>query len=345
MLQIFTRLLERFFAFSDTLQEKLSAKWREHSNRRTIVILVCAGAAAAYLYVAVIQPPDDFPAGELVSVPAGEPLARIGRDLEKQGVIRSPLAFRLLIVILGRERGAHAGDYLFKEPENVWQIARAVSIGAYGLEPIRIRIPEGARTKDMAAIFDAALLRFDRKAFLAEAVPLEGYFFPDTYFFLPNATEGSVIQAMRQNFDEHEARIDGGIKKSGHSLAEIVVVASILEREADNPADRRMIAGVVWNRLARGMPLQMDATFLYTLGKGTFQLTLKDLRSDSPYNTYKNKGLPPTPIGSPSLDSLEAAANPTKSGYLYYLADRDGITHYSKNFEEHARKKRLYLGT
>ena len=122
-------------------------------------------------------------------------------------------------------------------------------------------------------------------------------------------------------------------------------MASIVEREARDPEDRRMIAGVLWNRLSRGMALQVDVTFLYTIGKGTFQLTTKDLTNDSPYNTYVHKGFPPTPIGSPSLDSLLAAAVPTKNSYLYYLADHSGVTYFSKTYQEHLRKKRLYLGT
>ena len=132
---------------------------------------------------------------------------------------------------------------------------------------------------------------------------------------------------------------------STRSRTDIVTMASILEKEAKNTRDRKMIAGVLWNRLDRGMLLQVDAVFLYTIGRTTFDLTMKDLASDSPYNTYRYKGLPPTPIGSPSLDSLVAAMTPTKSDYLFYLADNDHVTHYSKTYREHLRKKRLYLGS
>lgn len=345
MFSKFIHWLKRFFRVTDAWQERLTARWQEHSNRRTIIILLCSGALAAYLYVDIIQPPDNFPTGELVTVSAGESLSGIGADLHEQGVVRSPLAFRALMVFFGHERGAHAGDYLFKEPQNIWQVARAISVGAYGLEPIRIRITEGSRVKDMAVIYDAALLRFDPKDFTARALPLEGRLFPDTYFFLPNATAETVIQTMHQNFEDKTAALQQRVAVSGRSFDDIVVAASIIEREASNTTDRRLISGVIWNRIARDMPLQMDATFLYTLGKGTFQLTRADLASDSPYNTYKNKGLPPTPIGSPSLDSLEAAASPTKSKYLYYLADHSGVTYFSETYIEHARKKQLYLGS
>ena len=121
-------------------------------------------------------------------------------------------------------------------------------------------------------------------------------------------------------------------------------MASILEREAHDLEDRRMIADVLWRRLELGMPLQVDATFLYTLGKTTFDLTDADLEGDDPYNTYVNKGLPPGPIGSPSLESILAAVTPIKSDYLYYLADKNNVTYYSETYEEHLQKKRKYLG-
>jgi UPF0755 protein len=297
------------------------------------------------MYLFMIRPPDTFPIDQLITVPAGSSLADIGNTLKKDGVVRSAIAFRISAIILGKGREMHAGDYMFKEPRDVFSIARAISIGAYGLEPIRIRVPEGATTRQMAVIFGSELVRFNQANFLAQATPMEGYLFPDTYFFLPNATESTVIQTMRQNFDAHLATIDAQIKASGHSLHDIVIMASILEREASGVGDdRRTISGVLWNRLARNMPLQVDVTFLYTIGKNSFELTKADLRSDSAYNTYTHTGLPPGPIGSPSLNALLAAATPIKSDYLFYLADSNGVTHYSKTYQQHLDKKHVYIG-
>jgi UPF0755 protein len=324
--------LERLFDVGHKFLDDLSLRWREHANRRTIIIILFVGAVSIYLYLFVIQPPDNFPVGELVSIPSGESVSEVGTTLQQSGVIRSPLMFRILVMILGDERSLHAGDYLFKEPLDIFSIARAIGIGQYGLEPFRIRVPEGATIAQMAIIYSTELQHFNPNNFRAQTQSLEGYLFPDTYFFLPNASEDTVIQAMRQNFDEHIATIQPQIASSTHSEADIVTMASILEREAYNTKDRRMIAGVLWNRIARGMPLQVDAAFSYTIGKGTFQLTKKDLATPSPYNTYLNKGLPPTPIGSPSLDSLLSAVTPIKSDYLYFLADHYGVTHYCKNY-------------
>lgn len=336
-------VLVQVYATLEALQTRLSNQWRPHANRRTIIILVTLGVLSTYSWVALIQPPDDFPVDELVSVPQGQSLGEIAQGLYDDDVIHSPLAFRALMTIFGTARTAQAGDYLFKEPRDLFTIARAMSVGAFGLEPARIRIPEGATVREMSGIFPTYLERFNAENFLEQALPQEGYLFPDTYFFLPNATEDTVIQTMRQNFDLQIAPLMPQIASSTHSLHDIVVMASILEREAYNSADRRLISGVLWNRLEIGMPLQVDATFVYTIGKGTFQLTVKDLTTPSPYNTYVNKGLPPGAIGNPSLDSLDAALNPTPNDYFYFLADKNGVTHFCKTYSCQLANKRKYF--
>lgn len=336
--------LRRFFDDLDRVQLRLSERWVEHTNRRTLIFIIVVGTLAASAYLLLIRPPETFPIDHLVSVPEGQSLKQIGVTLKDQGVVRSAFAFRIAATLLGKGREMRAGDYLFKEPRDLFSVARTIAIGAYGLEPIRIRVGEGATTRQMAVIFGSQLERFNQANFLVQAQPMEGYLFPDTYFFLPNATEETVIKTMRQNFDTHIAEIEDLILASGHSLDEIVIMASILEREDTSEGDdRRRIAGVLWNRLSRNMPLQVDVTFLYTVGKGTFDLTRKDLKSESAYNTYVNKGLPPTPIGSPSMNSLIAAVTPIKSDNLFYLADEYGVTHYSKTYQQHLIKKDAYI--
>ncbi len=329
----------------DALQLWLSREWRPHSNRRTFEILVVAGIVSTLAYLYAIRPPDEFPTRELVSVPEGASLRVVAQALTEQHVVRSPYAFEAAMYVLGRARSAKSGDYVFNEPVSVWAIARRVAAGAFGLEPVRIRIPEGATTREMADSIGNALSRFDRDKFLLAARPEEGFLFPDTYFFLPNAREDAVLEALRQNFDAKVAGLQADIAASGHTEEEIITMASIIEREARNPDDRRMISGVLWNRITKRMPLQVDVTFLYTIGKNTFQLTTDDLKSDNPYNTYVHKGLPPGPIGSPSLDSIIAAIHPTQSKYLFYLADKGGVTHFSETYKQHLEYKRLYLGT
>ena len=313
------------------------------ANRRTLVIVCALGLIVLVSYLFVIQPPDQFPVGDLVSIPEGTSLHDAAQILYDNGTIRSPLVFELLVSIEGSERSIHAGDYLFTQPLTIFGVAHAVAVGQYGLAPVRISVPEGATAKEMSVLFASRLQRFDAKQFLAAAQPDEGYLFPDTYYFLPNATESVVLQAMRQNFDTHVVSIEPKIASSTHSLHDIVIMASIVEREASNSADRHVIAGVLWNRIAKGMPLQVDSPFWYSLGKGTFDLTVQDLKNDSPYNTYVNKGLPPTAISNPSLDSLDAAADPTPNDYLYFLADRSGVTHFCKTYSCQLANKAKYF--
>jgi UPF0755 protein len=346
MMERFKLFLQRFFETSDELQGEMSARWRLNANTRTVVILIVLGTLLCLGYLRFIVPPPAFPIDSLVTVPEGQSLAEASETLQAGGVIRSPLAFQLIVRLMGEERSVHAGDYLFKQPRTVFSVAHAVVTGSYGLEPIRIRIPEGMMARSMAEVYASHLERFDKERFLAEALPIEGYLFPDTYFFMPNATEDTVLKAMRQNFDNHIASVQEVIDASGHTLQEIVTMASMLEREARITKDRRMIAGVLWNRLDRDMALQVDAVFLYSLGRTTFDLTIEDLTAkDDPYNTYVHKGLPPTAIGSPSLVSILAAADPEENDFLFYLADNTGVTHYSKTYAEHLRLKRRYLGS
>lgn len=335
--------LEDLFDEGHSLLDRLAERWHRGGNRRTIAILILGGAVIAYLYLSFMRPPERFPVGELVSVPTGQSLTQVSALLQDEGVVRSAMALRALLTLMGDERSVHAGDYLFKEPRDLFSVARALALGAYGLEPLHIRVPEGATVKEIAKICEVSLPRFDADNFIAQAQMHEGYFFPDTYFFLPNATEATVYEAMRQNFDARIEPLRSQIASSTRNLDEIITMASILEREAFNTYDRRMIAGVLYNRLARGMALQVDATFVYTLGKGTFQLTMADLRSDSPYNTYMRKGLPPTPIGNPSMDSILAALNPTKNEYLFFLADHRGVTHYCKTYSCQLANKAKYF--
>lgn len=339
----FKQQLHNFFEWGHHVLAVLGERWHQNANRRTVVILIVGGSLFAYTYLEIIRPPDNFPLGTLVSVDSGEPLRAIANNLKEQQVVRSPLALRTLVTLMGAQRSVHAGDYLFTEPLDVFSVARALAVGRYGLEPVRVRVPEGATVKQMAVIFDKSLLRFNAENFLEKAGPQEGYLFPDTYNFLPNANETMVIAALRQNFDDKIAAIEPLIASSSRSRSDIVIMASILEREAYNTKDRRTIAGVLWNRISRGMPLQVDAVFGYTIGKGTFQLTMKDLTTPSPYNTYVNKGLPPTPIGSPSLDSLTAAVDPIESKYLYFLADKNGVTHYCATYACQLANKAKYF--
>lgn len=336
--------LHSYLARARAWLTRQEAIWDATTNRRNLLILILILVGGFAGYSRYIAPPILFPTEELVSIPSGLSLDALSEELARQNVVQSPFMLRTTIIILGRATSVRAGDYQFKEPKSLFAVAQAITTGQFGLEPVRVRIPEGATTKEIGEILAKQLKRIDAERFREKAQPYEGYLFPDTYFFLPNATEDSVILAMRQNFDDKISGIMGDVVSFGRPLDDIVNMASILEKEAFIFRDRRMIAGVLWRRLDKDILLQVDAAFLYSIGRSTYTLTRANLRDESdPYNTYVHKGLPPSPIGNPGLSSLKAAVTPIDEGYLFYLADRAGTTYYSKTYEEHLQKKRIYI--
>ena len=195
----------------------------------------------------------------------------------------------------------------------------------------------------MAVIFKKSIPSFDEEKFMEETQKDEGYLFPDTYLFFPNVTTEEITRTLKSNFNKKTESLGGEIKKSEKAIKEILTMASILEKEARKREDIEIISGILWKRIEIGMALQVDAPFVYYNGKGTYNLTTKDLKTDSPYNTYTRKGLPVGPIGNPGIDSILAAIYPKSSPYLFYLSDRDGNIYYSANFEKHKKNKILYI--
>jgi UPF0755 protein len=294
------------------------------------------------VWVFFLSAPTAFPTG-VVSVTPGSSVRTLADDLEQKNVIRSPLAFEILVRLSGHSHDIQAADYLFKAPASVFTIAYRISIGDTGIVPLKVTFPEGTASFDMARILANTISGFDASQFKTLAAAREGYLFPDTYLLLPTATPESVIEKMSANFGDKIASIRLAISSSQHSESDIVTMASIVEREANNPEDRRIVAGILWHRIAIHMPLQVDAVFGYLHQMGSYAPNVVDLESDSPYNTYRHKGLPPGPIANPGIDAIEAAAKPTPSDYLYYLTGKDGLMHYAKTFDEHKANVVKYL--
>ena len=222
-------------------------------------------------------------------------------------------------------------------------VALRITTSDHRLEPVRVTVQEGLSVIEIAEIFEESLPEFDKTAFVLEARDKEGYLFPDTYLFLPNVTPGEIIAIMQDNFERKFKTIEDRVGEFGKTPEQVVVMASLLEREARTLETRRMISGILWQRYTIGMALQVDAVFEYINGKNTYELNLKDLEIDSPYNTYRYAGLPPGPIANPSLDSLIAAVTPIKSNYLFYLNDSEGVMHYAATHDEHVLNKEKYL--
>jgi len=294
-------------------------------------------------YRAAFSPPPGFPTGSIVIVARGASAPEVAAELAGANVIKHPGLLRLILRVSGASLHVQEGPYLFTAPENLFVVAYRLATGDYGLPPVRLTFPEGETARDVAARVSEAFSTIPESDFLQAAQPYEGYLFPDTYFFLPSASVNSIVQTMRTNFNTKTAPLSDDIQASGHSLSDIITLASLVEREARTVANKRVVAGILWNRLERGMPLQVDAVFGYIYGRDTYSPSFADLKVDSLYNTYTHTGLPPGPIANPGLESIDAALHPTKTDYLYYITGKDSLMHYAKTYAEHQANQRKYL--
>lgn len=303
------------------------------------------GVLCLLLFYVTLGAPIDFPSATLVKIDANATTQSVAAELKARHIIRSPLAFELVARLYGAGGHIVAGEYFFPGPQTVLTVGRRLAHGDFELIPVRVTIPEGVDVLQMSALLSSKIVDFDTQAFVNAGESKEGYLFPDTYFFLPGEEPLTVIATLEENFKEHLAQpaVSQAIASFNKPLSDIVTMASLLEREAPDMHDRRIIAGILWRRVALNMPLQVDAVFPYIIGKNSLELTHADLKTESPYNTYTNKGLPPGPIANPGIDSILAAATPITSNYLYYLSDKQGNFHYCATYACQSANQKKYL--
>ncbi len=315
------------------------------SSRKSKRILFFALACILVLFAFVrfILPPADFPTKQFFRVDEGMSLMAVANELEAKHIIHSPLLFQTLQIGGGTEHRIIAGDYYFDRPLSVFEVARRFGAGDFHVTPVKVTLPEGYRLVEMAATLDTALPFFNTDEFFSLTKGKEGYLFPDTYFFSPAVTTEQVVDRLEKKFESVMNSFDADIRASKRSPKDILIMASLIEKEARGADDRNIISGILWKRIDEGMRLQVDATFLYINGKDSKDLTRADLAIDSPYNTYVHKGLPPTPIANPGKASIEAALNPESSVYYFYLHGDDGRPHFAKTYAEHLKNKSLYI--
>ncbi len=318
---------------------------KNHLSKSTKVALFLL--IVAFLVLSLLRTlflaPSDFVKDTFVRVEYGDTLMTISKKLESAHVINSIPAFQFFVVLYGNDKAIQAGDYFFDKPVPVNSVAFQMVRGDYNIDEVRVTIPEGMTVYEMSKVFDEKLPSFDTEKFIELSKDKEGYLFPDTYFISPGATVENIIAQLNRNFENKTSKLEDEFDSSDHTFEDIIIMASIIEKEASGDDDRAVISGILWRRIAIGMPLQVDATLTYITGRDSSELTLTDLGKDSPFNTYRNKGLPPAPISNPGILSILAALEPVESNYLYYLHDENGMIHYAKTFEEHKKNKALYL--
>jgi UPF0755 protein len=301
-----------------------------------IIILICT-------LLITTAPPINFPSNSIVVISRGASVSDITRQLSDAHIVKHSGLLQFILRVSGTSSRVQAGSYLFESPQNAIAIAHRLVMGEYGLPPVSITFPEGTTVRDISKRIFAAFPQISEQDFISEGKQYEGYLFPDTYLFQFDAAVESITNNMRANFDAKMKPLQSDIQASGHSLSDIIIMASLVEKEARTNESRKIVAGILWNRVKLKMPLQVDAVFGYIFNRDTYSPSYDDLKVDSPYNTYTHTGLPPGPICNPGLESIQAVLNPTKTNYLYYLTGSDDKMHYSITYAEHLANQRKYL--
>jgi len=319
-------------------------------QRFIAVLAAVAFFAGAFLYAGfLLSPPSRSTRQVLVDIPPGAHAGEIGRRLKKAGAVRSATAFTLMARLLGDSGDMKAGEY--RIPVNlgvIETIGRLVE--GTDAESHWVVVPEGKTLRQIAAQLDSRRLVRDSdfiraanrspKAYgLDVSVPrnsVEGYLMPDTYKVPVKISERDIVKQFVKNWNTKVWIPNrAAFARSDLPPDKIVILASMIEREARVPADRELISSVIRNRLRKKMKLQIDATVIYALGKHKNTVTYADLKVDSRFNTYKYHGLPPAPICNPGAAAIEAALKPARTDYLYYVAKPDGSHIFTRTGAEH----------
>lgn len=320
-----------------------------------IVALILSGWQFLSLQLQPVNPNDNTMIE--IRLPENSSAPEIAALLAQNGVIRNQKIFLLYCRQHGLDKQLRAGSYELNTSMSLPQIALQIAEGR--VKNKTLTIPEGYTVKQIGDLlvkeqvcsqqqWQQALDNPGDYAFLPDGVKqadhrLEGFLFPDTYQIDESSNAADILELMLTDFvNVWDKEFAAQAQQKQMSVRDTIIIASLIEREAQVPEERQRIAGVIYNRLKTGMPLQIDATIQYALGQHRESLTYKDLEIDSPYNTYKYAGLPPGPIASPGKAAIDAALNPEENEYLYYVAKGDGTHYFSKTYAEHLAAKAKY---
>jgi UPF0755 protein len=287
----------------------------------SLVLLLVGGLLAIFFS---LQAPADFPAGTTFQVGEGESLKSLSMRLEEGHFVTSALFFRAWVSVLGKDKSIGLGTYKFEK-----KLPMGLVIAKFARGPddplLTVTIPEGYSSEEIAQAFKKAMPSLDTSAFLRRVSDekVNGYLFPATYYPLPSYTEEDIIAKMKSTFDREysKAFLHTDFPRYVPTQHAIITLASILEGEAKTPEDMKMVAGILENRLAKGMRLQVDVAPI----------------------TYKKTGLPDEPLNNPGIVAMDAVFHPVESEYVYYLTGKDGTMHYAKTYAEHQKNIQKYL--
>jgi UPF0755 protein len=341
----------------DALQQTGSRRIRRKRRSNVLGVLLVLGVLGAIfvIYSAATGGEDGTRESARVQVIKGDTLSDVAAKLEEAGVIKSAFVFELQARYEGYGTQIKTGRYAFESGQDSGEILHKLTVGQ-AAPTFTVTIPEGLTIKETAGTvaagsnvpapeFDEAARRTDYGyAFLdnSEVKTTEGYLFPAKYDFERGFTARQIVDRLLQQYLLETQDLDFAEAKERLDLTEnqVVIVASLVEKEAASHEEKPLIASVIYNRMRKDTPLQIDATIQYALKRPKANLSLADLKVDSPYNTYENKGLPPGPICSPGRESLLAALNPANTNYLYYVLEANAEKHFfTKSYDDFLRAK------
>jgi UPF0755 protein len=369
-------------ATKELIQQKIMEHQSEVRIVRRIVLIVslllilvaAIIVSGGYFYIKSAMKPVD-PKSKVqkqVEIPIGSSVTKIGETLELKGIIKDARVFKYYVKFKN-ESGFMAGEYRFSPSMNISEIVSRLKTGKLMQKPVvAITVPEGKQLKEIAHLIAKATKKSDEEVFnrmndktylktlvakypdiLTNEIfnnkvkyPLEGYLYPATYpFYKQHLSVDEIVASMLAKTKSVLATYQDQRKQKNLSVHQLVTMASLIEEEATGKVDRHNISSVFYNRLKKGMPLQTDPTVLYAQGKHKDRVLYQDLEVNSPYNTYKNNGLPPGPISNSGKSSIEAALNPAETSYYYFLATNDGSVIFTKTLEEHNQEKAKHISS
>ncbi|WP_353892549.1 endolytic transglycosylase MltG [Proteinivorax hydrogeniformans] len=357
--------MDKLKTIKDNLSpEKVRIFFSDWTKKKTFFALGISLAVLLIVGVSMIfsltSPPGDGSQVVQLEIPIGTSTQEIAAKLEENGVIKNQNLFIVYLRLNNLGANFQAGEYDLTDGLTYEEISEALTEGRVAKESVRFTIPEGYTILEISENLESqGLVDGDKFIELIQQgefeydfveglednyhdFRLEGYLYPNTYEVYPDATEFEIIDLMLGEFDSIISDKRNRIDELGLSLHEAVTLASLIEREAKHEDEMSKIASVIFNRLDSGMLLQIDASVLYATGHKDV-VTYADLEVDSPYNTYKYKGIPPTPIASPGRAALDAILYPDETEYLFYVADRKtGYHHFAKTYQEHRQNADRY---
>ena len=317
-------------------------------------VILLTWVIAGFFYYQVSVPAGNSLKPIIVSITPGATLKQISSNLKDHNLIKNSIAFRLLANIRQKQTQIQIGEYELNPSMLPIDILKAITTGQTVLHAVTI--PEGYRITEIADLLAKKnIVNKDKfikesknknllKSLSLKTKTLEGYLFPETYHFNKNTSEKKVVSVMLETFKKRltSHNILDQIGRSKLSLHEVITLASLIEKETGKTEERKHISSVFHNRLKKNMRLQTDPTVIYAIKDFDGNIRKKDLSINSPYNTYRHKGLPPGPIASPGLKAIIAALNPIKTNHLYFVSRKDGSHHFSPNLKEHNQAVKKY---